>query len=150
MDDNFGKWLELATDLAEKSIKNYLGAIRKINLDLSEQNIVQMTLEEINSTEELEIIKKDYFLNPEYKELDEKGNGMYSAAFNKFVELPLVERAINKSQGEDKASNCLEKILSKESSFDHAVIKAVSTLRQTDLKGDFLSLYIPPTSSADK
>ena len=59
MDDNFGKWLELATDLAEKTIKNYLGAIRKINLDLSEQNIVQMTLEEINSTEELEIIKKD-------------------------------------------------------------------------------------------
>ena len=53
MDDNFGKWLELATDLAEKSIKNYIGAIRKINLDLSEQNIVQMTLEEINSTEEL-------------------------------------------------------------------------------------------------
>ena len=35
MDDNFGKWLELATDLAEKSIKNYLCAIRKINLDLS-------------------------------------------------------------------------------------------------------------------
>ena len=64
MDDNFGKWLELATDLAEKTIKNYLGAIRKINLDLSEQNIVQMNLEEINSTEELEIIKKDYFLNP--------------------------------------------------------------------------------------
>ena len=85
MDDNFGKWLELATDLAEKSIKNYLGAIKKINLDLSEQNIVQMTLEEINSTEELEIIKKDYFLNPENKELDEKGNGMYSAAFNKFI-----------------------------------------------------------------
>ena len=41
MDDNFGKWLELATDLAEKSIKNYLGAIRKINLDhLHSSNVI--------------------------------------------------------------------------------------------------------------
>ena len=39
MDDNFGKWLELATDLAEKSIKNYLGALRKINLDLHAKGI---------------------------------------------------------------------------------------------------------------
>ena len=33
MDDNFAKWLELATDLAEKTIKNYTRAIKKIFLD---------------------------------------------------------------------------------------------------------------------
>ena len=60
MDDNFEKWLELATDLADKTIKSYIGALKKINFDLAEQNIIQMSLEEINSGEELEKIKIDY------------------------------------------------------------------------------------------
>ena len=85
MDDNFEKWLELATDLADKTIKSYIGALKKINFDLAEQNIIQMSLEEINSGEELEKIKIDYFLVPENKDLDERGNRMYSAAFNKFI-----------------------------------------------------------------
>tara|TARA_Y100000739_G_C20588838_1_gene456813 strand:- start:70 stop:969 length:900 start_codon:yes stop_codon:yes gene_type:complete len=85
MDDNFAKWLELATDLAEKTIKNYTRAIKKISFDLSEKNIVQMSLEEITTEEDLENIKRDYFLDPEKKEMDEKGNRMYSAAFNKFI-----------------------------------------------------------------
>ena len=85
MDDNFAKWLELATDLAEKTIKNYIRAIKKISFDLSEKNIVQMSLEEITTEEDLENIKRDYFLDPEKKEMDEKGNRMYSAAFNKFI-----------------------------------------------------------------
>jgi len=85
MDDNFAKWLELATDLAEKTIKNYTRAIKKISFDLSEKNIVQMSLEEITTEENLENIKRDYFLDPEKKEMDEKGNRMYSAAFNKFI-----------------------------------------------------------------
>ena len=58
---NFQKWLELTTDLAEKTIKNYLGAISKIDSNLAEQNIVQMSLEELDSVESLEQIKKDYF-----------------------------------------------------------------------------------------
>jgi len=29
MDDNFEKWLELATDLADKTIKSYIGALKK-------------------------------------------------------------------------------------------------------------------------
>ena len=85
MDDNFAKWLELATDLAEKTIKNYTRAIKKISFDLSEKNIVQMSLEEITTEENLENIKRDYFLDPEKKEMDEKGNRMYSAAFNIFI-----------------------------------------------------------------
>ena len=85
MDDNFEKWLEPATDLAEKTIKNYTRAIKKISFDLSEKNIVQMSLEEITTEEDLENIKRDYFLDPEKKEMDEKGNRMYSAAFNKFI-----------------------------------------------------------------
>mgnify|MGYP001186972457 FL=1 len=98
MDDNFEKWLELATDLADKTIKSYIGALKKINFDLAEQNIIQMSLEEINSGEELEKIKIDYFLVPENKDLDERGNRMYSAAFNKFI-------AYKTSKGSDKIGN---------------------------------------------
>ena len=58
MDDNFAKWLELATDLAEKTIKNYTRAIKKISFDLSEKNIVQMSLEEITTEEDLKNMKK--------------------------------------------------------------------------------------------
>ena len=61
MNDNFAKWLELATDLAEKTRKNYTRAIKKISFDLSEKNIVQMSLEEITTEEDLENIKRDYF-----------------------------------------------------------------------------------------
>ena len=64
---NFEKWLELATDLAEKSIKNYVGAISKINSQLVELNIVQISIEEVKSPEALETIKKDFFLIPENK-----------------------------------------------------------------------------------
>ena len=83
--DNFEKWLELTTDLAKKTIKNYVGAIRKISLDLFEHDVVSTSLEEIDTQDELEKIKTNYFLNPKSKELDERGNGMYSAAFNKFI-----------------------------------------------------------------
>ena len=41
------------TDLAEKTIKNYTRAIKKISFDLSEKNIVQMSLEEITTEEDL-------------------------------------------------------------------------------------------------
>jgi len=98
MNDNFEKWLELATDLADKTIKSYIGALKKINLDLSEKNIVQMSLEEINSAEELEKIKIDYFHVPENKDLDERGNRMYSAAFNKFI-------SYKTSKGSEKIGN---------------------------------------------
>lgn len=85
MGDNFEKWLELATDLAEKTRKNYLGAMKKINLDLVEKNVVEDSLEEIQSNSDLEKIKVEYFQVPQNRELDERGNGMYSAAFNKFI-----------------------------------------------------------------
>ena len=60
MQSNFEKWLELATPLAEKTIKNYVWAISTINSYLAEKNIVQSSLDEIDSAVELEEIKKDY------------------------------------------------------------------------------------------
>ena len=36
--------------------------------------------------EDLDRLKKEYFDIPDYKELDVRGKGMYSAGFNKLVE----------------------------------------------------------------
>ena len=84
--ENFEKWMELATDLSEKSIKNYLGGISKIDKDLLEISDSPESLEAISSINELENLKIKYFSDKEYKELDTRGNGMYSASFNKFIQ----------------------------------------------------------------
>ena len=84
--ENFVKWMELATDLSEKSIKNYLGGISKIDKDLLETSTSRKSLEAISSINELENLKIKYFSDRENKELDTRGNGMYSASFNKFIQ----------------------------------------------------------------
>ena len=85
MTSQFEKWLDLSTDLAEKTIKNYLGAISKISNDLVSKKVLEENLDEINSIDNLEIIMEEYFADPDIKELDRRGNGMYSAAFKKFI-----------------------------------------------------------------
>ena len=35
----FKKWMELSTDLSEKSMKNYTGGVKKIEADLLELNL---------------------------------------------------------------------------------------------------------------
>ena len=84
--ENFEKWMELATDLSEKSIKNYLGGISKINKDLLETSDSPKSIEAISSIIDLENLKIKYFSDKENKELDTRGNGMYSASFNKFIQ----------------------------------------------------------------
>ena len=84
--ENFVKWMELATDLSEKSIKNYLGGISKIDKDLLETSASRKSLEAISSINELENLKIRYFSDRENMELDSRGNGMYSASFNKFIQ----------------------------------------------------------------
>ena len=78
--------MELATDLSEKSIKKYFGAILKINNDMLHTGFSTSSLDEIRDIEKLDKLKKDYFLIEQNKDLDSRGNGMYSAAFNKFIQ----------------------------------------------------------------
>ena len=82
---NFQKWLELNTDLSEKSVKNYAGVISKIDNYFKNQNSNHLPLEEINSSKQLEELKQDFFSIPANQDLDQKGNRMYSAGFNNFI-----------------------------------------------------------------
>ena len=47
--------------------------------------MVQLRLKEIKTVKELEQLKIQYFDITEFKERDVRGNGMYSAAFNKYI-----------------------------------------------------------------
>lgn len=82
---DFKKWLEVKKNLSKSSIDKYLNVIKNINLELLEQNIIQSSLDDIDSIEELENLKNDYFLIPKNKEKDKKGNNMYSSGFNNFI-----------------------------------------------------------------
>tara|TARA_B100000575_G_scaffold179915_1_gene144383 strand:- start:1477 stop:1701 length:225 start_codon:yes stop_codon:yes gene_type:complete len=67
---NFLKWLELNTDLSEKSINNYVRGIERITKDLCKLEIIQKSLEEIKGGKELRSIMNNYFSISEYKELN--------------------------------------------------------------------------------
>lgn len=83
---NFTKWMRENTNLSEKSLKNYSQAIRKISNDLVRLKLTYSSLEELMQSEDLYTLKKEYFDIPEYRALDERGKGMYSAGFNKLIE----------------------------------------------------------------
>jgi len=95
---NFSKWLTLNTSLAESSRGKYQRALEKITNHLCESEIINNSLEEIEDCEKLEKIKNDYFSIPENKDYDEKGNRMYSVAFNRFI-------SYKKTQGSNPVSN---------------------------------------------
>ena len=82
---NFNKWLELNTDLTEKSMKKYLSALNKITTGLVDLGIIKQSLEEIKGIEKISKVKDDYFLTKEFNEMNYRGNNMYSAAFNHFI-----------------------------------------------------------------
>jgi predicted helicase len=85
-ESEFLLWMRESTKLSEKSIKNYSNAIRKISNDLVRLKLSYSSLEEMVQSENLDDLKKDYFDIPEYKALDVRGKGMYSAGFNKLIE----------------------------------------------------------------
>ena len=84
-ESNFTQWMRETTGLSEKSIKNYTQAVRKISNDLVRRKLAYSSLDELMSTEDPTKLKEEYFAIAEYKELDVRGKGMYSAAFGKLI-----------------------------------------------------------------
>jgi hypothetical protein len=79
-ENDFRSWMELSTDLAKKTISNYIQAMSKICQDPS-----MSVLEKTSDIEKLKSLKTIYFSIQENAEMDSKGNRMYSAGFNKFI-----------------------------------------------------------------
>ena len=58
--NDFLKWLELNTDLVEKSMKKYASAVNKITNGLIKSKVIQHSLDEIKDVEQLQKIKNDF------------------------------------------------------------------------------------------
>ena len=82
---DFTKWMHDSTDLSVKSIKSYTQAIRKISNDLVRLKLTYSTFEELMISEDLYVLRQEYFAILEYKELNVRGKGMYSFGFNKLI-----------------------------------------------------------------
>jgi len=91
---DFSRWMRNSTGLSEKSIKNYSQAIRKISNDLIRLKLHYSSLEELMQSEDLDRLKKEYFYIPEYKELDVRGKGLYSAGFSMLIEFLRSKRTL--------------------------------------------------------
>ena len=92
-ESDFTKWMRETTKLSEKSIKNYSQAIRKISNDLVRLKLAYSSLDDLMQSEDLDRLKQEYFKIPDYKELDVRGKGMYSAGFNKLIEYHRAKRS---------------------------------------------------------
>ena len=64
----FETWMELNTDLSNKSIKNYLQGMKTVEENLVSKNMLQLGLSELDSLKELEELKIQYFSIVEFKE----------------------------------------------------------------------------------
>ena len=77
--------MQRQTDLSEESMEKYTRVVRKISNDLVKLNLAYSSLEEITEKADLQRLKDEYFSIDEYRELDRRGNRMYSAGFNMLV-----------------------------------------------------------------
>jgi len=85
-ESRFANWMSHHTSLSSKTIKNYNQAVRKISNDLIKLNMAYSSLEDISKKADLKKLKEDYFAIDEFKQLDFRGKGMYSAGFNRLIE----------------------------------------------------------------
>lgn len=85
-ESKFAKWMTEHTSLSPKTIKNYNQAVRKISNDLVKLKMAYSSLEDITEQADLKTLKSEYFSIEEYRDLDVRGKGMYSAGFNRLIE----------------------------------------------------------------
>ncbi|MNC33238.1 hypothetical protein D3C75_816230 [compost metagenome] len=80
---DFSKWLQENTSLSLNSIEKYTRAIHKNSEELKKHNILEYeSLFEIKDPVIIEKMKTQYLSISELREKDDRGNRMYSSAFN--------------------------------------------------------------------
>ena len=84
-ESKFTKWMQNESELSKASMEKYTRVVRKISNDLVRHNLSYSSLDEITEKADLERLKEKYFSFDEYKDLDTRGNRMYSAGFNQLI-----------------------------------------------------------------
>lgn len=82
----FRQWMEGYRRLSESSIEKYSRVVNKISNDLRKRGVIKISILDINEISELINLKKKYFSIKEYKDLNNRGNRMYSSGFNRLID----------------------------------------------------------------
>ena len=82
----FRQWMENYRRLSESSIEKYSRVVNKISNDLIKRAVIKLSILDINEISELISLRKKYFSIKEYKDLNNRGNRMYSSGFNRLID----------------------------------------------------------------
>ena len=93
-ESTFANWMRTATTLSEKSIKNYVGGVNTITNGLIKMRPEYKNIDDLIKSEDLSLLKKEWMSIEENLALDTRGNGMYSAGFNKLIEYANYKKSI--------------------------------------------------------
>lgn len=80
----YSRYLLEVRGLSMSSVKHYLDALNNISRRLTAKNIVQNDIYEIADLEQLQVIQKILFADPDFIALDTRGKSMYSSGFNNY------------------------------------------------------------------
>ena len=80
----FSRYLTDVRGLSMSSVKHYIDALNNISRRLVEKGLVQIDIYEIMDLEKLSGIQDILFSDPEFVELNTRGNHMYSAGLNNY------------------------------------------------------------------
>ena len=85
MQDYFAAYLRNVRQNKEKTITNYFDALKWISRHLQEQGLIQTNIFEVADLSTLYSLRDSVFNDPVFKELDARGNQMYSSGLNNYV-----------------------------------------------------------------
>ena len=93
-ESTFATWMRTATPLSPKSIKNYVGGVNTITNGLIKMRPEYKNIDDLIKSEDLLLLKKEWMSIEDNLALDTRGNGMYSAGFNKLIEYANYKKSI--------------------------------------------------------
>jgi 5-methylcytosine-specific restriction protein A len=85
--ESFGLYLKNVRRLKDSTLNHYYESMRKITAVLKEMGYEDIeSLYDVDSYSQLQKIKQALLANPEFVALDERGNRMYTAGLNRYME----------------------------------------------------------------
>lgn len=78
------KYLKKIRKVSDSTVKHYQDALKYISKYLAGKNKIRRSIFEIQNIEELEILRRYLYSDPDFIELDKRGHQMYSAGFNNY------------------------------------------------------------------
>ncbi len=81
----YGRFLREVRGLSDSSVRHYFDALNNISRRLVAKQLIHRDIYEVTNLEYLTNLKEILFADPEFIELNERGNQMYSAGLNNYL-----------------------------------------------------------------